>query len=149
MEYVKKIFQIPVDIFCFSIRVQCNQPQNMNIRIIRFSTPSRLLRAAQICLSNRLYVDGWSFQSWLSNIDNYRVSDIFIMYDNNSPIGCFIKRDIPWSPNCGIYIKNSYRLQGLGKMLYRTAEEKYPNSLHNGYGITGSSTFFRKASTIV
>lgn len=114
-------------------------------KVRTFSTPRRLEYAKQICINHNLYVEGWSFLSWLKYGN---ITLIGIVYNDNVPVGCFIKKQDGW-PNCGAFIKPEFRLKGYGKMLLTTVYRKFPDEDYKtGYGISGSRTFFEKCCLI-
>lgn len=88
---------------------------------------------------------------------NENISNVWIAYDNNMPVGCIAYR--AKSPNVGeakrLYIKNDYRGRGISKLLLATVESfsksRGDNILHLSTRITlePAITLYRRSGYII
>lgn len=131
--------------------------------IKRFSTPDELTTAAALIRNHKIYSPSGSIRGWI--IDEYdaqqaergglivdpscrRIKSIYLRFDNDVPIACFVILVIPrWrGHNCGIYVKQEHRLKGIGRSLVQQAQadgEEILPWLHS----TDANRFYLKALT--
>jgi GNAT superfamily N-acetyltransferase len=96
-------------------------------------------------IKHRLYVNGYTFRSWL---ENYDIIKLLVIYynDKNIPVGLSIlinddKEDDLL--NCGVYVKPKYRNMGIGSKLMRVVK-KYKKDIKVKIGIKNSNIFYNK-----
>jgi GNAT superfamily N-acetyltransferase len=114
------------------------------VKIKKYSN-EKLNEAKKIIHKNYLYVPTWSFSTWLKE-NFYEVKSIYILYENEKPIGSCLVLNNFFDVNVGIFIKPNYRKKGYGKRLLRFVIRNNKNFYFRySSGIKGSLTFFEKA----
>lgn len=114
------------------------------MKIKKYSN-EKLNEAKKIIHKNYLYVPTWSFSTWLKE-NFYEVKSIYILYENEKPIGSCLVLNNFFDVNVGIFIKPNYRKKGYGKRLLRFVIRNNKNFYFRySSGIKGSLTFFEKA----
>lgn len=106
--------------------------------------------AANIALVHELYVPGWSFRPYFSSVSEEKASParIFLAFNShNHPVGVSVydPRYRLCGFDSGVFVAPLYRRHGIGKALIKEAAKAKGARLELGYGIEGSSTFFKKA----
>jgi len=111
------------------------------IFIKHYKTEDDLKHAKQLCISHRLFVNGWVMREWLEYDD---AENIFILFKNEVPIGAAIVTYIDDALNFGIFIRKSERRNGYGTMLVDKATKLVDKKLFFTEGVKGSWEFFEQ-----
>ena len=93
---------------------------------------------AIIALKNRLYVSGWQMSHELIRIRENNDCEIHLEYVGGNPVGVGL---VTSHGNLQIFVKKSYRRQGVGRKIAKTL---YRRGLYSVYGIVGSREFWKK-----
>jgi GNAT superfamily N-acetyltransferase len=105
--------------------------------------------AVHEALINKLYVKNFCLEGWYMDALTIRADRkclgrpyvlICMAYDNGTPIGvCFVYDNI-----LSVYVKPTYRRQGIGRKLTETLLKQYPiqGTFVTSFGIRGSVTFY-------
>jgi predicted acetyltransferase len=113
------------------------------IKIKKFQD-STIVEGKKICLKHHLYVPTWSFQLWLTS-DYFNIKQIFIIYNDDQPVGASIVLSDQVDVNVGFFIKVKYRCLGFGKKLIKNVIKNNKDyTLRYDYGILESRNFFKK-----
>jgi len=113
------------------------------IKIKKFQD-STIVEGRKICLKHHLYVPTWSFQLWLTS-DYFNIKQIFVIYNDDQPVGASIVLSDQVDVNVGFFIKVKYRCLGFGKRLIKNVIKNNKDyTLYYDYGILESRRFFRK-----
>lgn len=103
-----------------------------------------LMNTAALCLKHKLYVSGWTLSNDLTLIKAGRTlvgRRIVLAKDGETPVGVCVKTP---SGFLQVFVRKSYRYQGIGSELIRLSKAKPDEYLHAGDGVVGSIHFFSK-----
>jgi GNAT superfamily N-acetyltransferase len=95
---------------------------------------NNIKKAAQLALTNRLFVPGWLLRCELVNILKYSYNnyEIALAFKNNIPVGiCLKKHRFGNNNQLMVFVKKSHRKQGIGRKLVSFMKDS------NSYGEIG------------
>jgi predicted GNAT family acetyltransferase len=107
----------------------------MQIKYYYTRRAKRLLKFGEICSNNKLHTQDGLFNGWFKDDKNHL---IIIAQVGNTVVGCGLVRSVQSWVNCGVYVKPSFRKNGIGSNIYRRMEKLSKIKLHND----GSSSIF-------
>lgn len=113
-----------------------------------YRTSEELKEAAQLAISNRLFVNGWYLRHRFSSIlegDTYK-QYLDLVFEDEKPIGVCFARDVQKKNNiysgCRFvtcFVRKSYRGLGIGSKLISVHKN---SKMYAGVGIQGSMKFW-------
>lgn len=116
--------------------------QKSRFQYLIAKTNYQKIKFAMDCMDNSLYVNGWGFIDWLSEIIEFdNRYEIGICFCDNLPIGCSI---INPDGHIGFFVKESYRRMGIATKLCECMRSEFSENkyLYVALGIDGSDKFF-------
>jgi len=120
------------------------------IRTYFAKTDNEVMKFCDLALKNRLFVPGWMLSEWLVNVrKDPRVDfhNIAICQVDGITVGVSVVQDndVIW-----IFVKKSYRHQGIGRRLIKCLDRNLPFSCIQGHyrGAPGSVDFFKKVGVL-
>lgn len=97
--------------------------------------------AALKALQAQLFVPGWVLEAVLQSIVKINVGKVVLGYVAGVPVGVAVI----WNHQVMVYVAPDYRLQGVGSKLVGTLRSRFCGiDIKAGYGVKGSSSFWRK-----
>lgn len=131
------------------------------MRIVHYSTLEEIENASRICLKEHLhkYSGGvlydwynYAFGTYSCNYEKrYSVSNIFIYFIENQPVGAFVILNKAYvgydGANCSVFVKREYRRQGIATELIQYAKNSGTNFVP-WFGGYEASALYQKALNI-
>lgn len=116
-----------------------------------FSGASQLKEAAQICISNRLFVDRWQLRKWFGKLRNgcpcAYIDHIVIAYHQGVPIGVMTRSVLEKGDYLAAFVRATQRRKGVGTAMLKS----FP-SLNAPWAMTGvdrKGNFWKKVDVLV
>lgn len=93
----------------------------MELQMVYFEGNSRLKEAAQICISNRLFVNRWQLRKWfgklIADIPCSYIENIVIAYYNGKPVGVLTRSKMEKGDYVAAYVRATLRQKGIAKAM--------------------------------
>ena len=123
----------------------------MELQMKYYEGSSQLKEAAQICISNRLFVDRWSFRKWFGKLRIGEpcayVDHMVIAYKDGVPVGVMTRSRHDRGDFMASYVRATLRRQGIA-----TAMLKAIPDVRNPWAMTGTDrkgTFWKAVDVLV